>query len=150
MQNNGFRIQGFFGQYRYLSNFWDCDVEYEGLKYKSSEAAFQAAKCKNNNDRIQFTSMEAKESKAAGKHVKLRSDWEEIKVGVMLEIVRAKFTQNPKLAQALKQTQFAKLIESNKWCDNFWGVCECDICDGVGQNMLGEILMTVRDELLKK
>ena len=37
-------IKGFFGEYRWLSNFEPCKVFYEGFEYSSSENAYQAAK----------------------------------------------------------------------------------------------------------
>ena len=62
----------------------------------------------------------------------------------MEEIVRAKFTQNPKLKEQLLSTGDAILIERNTWNDRYWGV---DIRSGVGKNHLGKILMKIRSEL---
>ena len=36
-------IDSFSGEYDFLSNFYNCPVEYEGITYLNSEAAFQAA-----------------------------------------------------------------------------------------------------------
>ena len=41
---NDKEIKGFFGGYRWLSNYHICDVQYEGDIFPSSENAFQAAK----------------------------------------------------------------------------------------------------------
>ena len=60
----------------------------------------------------------------------------------MHDIVYAKFSQNPILRQKLINTQDMILIENNTWNDTFWGVC-----NGVGENHLGKILMEVREEL---
>ena len=65
----------------------------------------------------------------------------------MEEIVRAKFTQNPKLGEQLLSTGNADLIEGNTWNDRYWGV---DVRSGAGENHLGKILMKVRSELQKK
>ena len=59
----------------------------------------------------------------------------------MVACVRMKFT-DPALAAKLLATGEATLVEGNHWGDTFWGVC-----DGEGRNQLGEILMTVREEL---
>ena len=72
----------------------------------------------------------------------LRKDWEQVKDDIMYEVVRAKFIQHPILAQQLLDTRDAELIEGNNWGDTYWGVC-----NGYGKNMLGRILMRVRDEL---
>lgn len=60
----------------------------------------------------------------------------------MVDIVRAKFTQNKELAKRLKATGDKTLIEGNYWHDTYWGVCE-----GVGENYLGKILMNLRSEI---
>ena len=61
----------------------------------------------------------------------------------MEEIVRAKFGQNPVLADKLLATGDTLLIEGNTWGDKFWGV---DTRVGQGENHLGKILMKVRAE----
>ena len=79
----------------------------------------------------------------------VRYDWDEIKGEVMLPIVREKFKQNPDLAEKLLATGNAYLIEGNYWHDNYFGICTCKECHhkGEGKNVLGRILMQVRDEL---
>ena len=84
------------------------------------------------------------QSKKAGRRVRLRPDWEEVKVGIMEQIVRAKFTQNEVLKWRLIATGEAELVEGNSWHDTCWGV---DTKTGEGQNHLGRILMKVRQEL---
>lgn len=74
----------------------------------------------------------------------LRPDWEEVKIGIMEEIVRAKFTQNPHLAEKLLATGGQQIAEGNTWGDTCWGV---DSRTGEGENHLGQILMQVRSEL---
>ncbi len=136
------KIDRFDGDYRFLSNFHNCPVEYQGITYANSEAAFQAAKCTDPDERRRFAVMSPGTAKNAGRHVKLRPDWESVKDGIMLEIVRAKFTQNRDLAEKLLATGDAQLIEGNYWKDFYWGVCY-----GKGQNKLGQILMQVRREI---
>lgn len=140
-------ICGFFGEYRFLSNFWNAPFEYDGVTYKNSEAAFQAQKCVNAEERAAFSDMEANVAKRAGRKVLLRADWEDVKVGLMEGIVRAKFTQNADLAAKLIATGKRGLYESNSWHDVFWGV---DIRTGKGENNLGKILMKVRAELAEE
>lgn len=134
-------IDRFSHKYSFLSNFYMIYVHYEGLTYANSEAAFQAAKLLNNEDRKRFTSMNPKEAKREGKRVPLREDWEEIKDNVMYEVCKSKF-QNPDLAKKLLDTGDEELVEGNTWNDTYWGVC-----NGEGQNKLGKILMRIREEL---
>lgn len=138
------KISSFRGDYAFLSNFYDAPVTYEGMSFKNSEAAFQAAKCVDPSDRMQFQDMTPSSAKRLGRRVSLRPDWEHIKLGVMREIVLDKFTRNPDLKAKLLATGDAELIEGNTWRDTFWGV---DAATGKGRNNLGRILMSVRTEL---
>lgn len=77
-----------------------------------------------------------------GKEEQIRPDWEEIKISVMRELIFQKFTNNPQLKQMLLDTEDALLEEGNTWEDTYWG-----ICNGIGENNLGKILMEIRDSL---
>jgi len=147
MQEKG-AIISFRGDHRFLSNFWVCDVEHEGNTYKSSEHAFQAAKCtvRAEHDEIAAAKTPRKAKILGGKYC-LRDDWEQIKAQIMWKIVQAKFEQNYTLRQKLLQTGDLVLVEGNKWHDNVFGVCYCDNCNGHGLNLLGRTLMYVRDQL---
>ena len=143
-------INKFDGEYFFLSNYFPCQVYWreEGdthpaLTYQISEAAFQAAKAKKFRMRRVFSHLPADESKYLGKHVELRSDWEEVKDEIMLQIVRAKFTQNKGLRQKLLDTGDEELVEGTTWHDTYWGI---DLETGKGENHLGKILMQVRAE----
>jgi len=84
-------------------------------------------------------------AKWLGKKVQIREDWEEVKVGIMTELVFLKFEQNSKLIDKLLDTGETYLEEGNYWHDNFWGNCYCSRClDIPGCNMLGTILMEIR------
>ncbi|MBQ6256022.1 MAG: DUF1768 domain-containing protein [Clostridia bacterium] len=133
-------------QYRFLSNFYEAHVLYGGLVYGSNEAAFQAQKCVTEEEKVQFTEFGPGKSKGVGRRVQLRPDWEDVKTGIMEEIVRAKFTQHQELAARLLATGDKVLVEGNHWGDTCWGV---DTRTGQGENRLGKILMKVREELKK-
>ena len=72
----------------------------------------------------------------------LRCDWDSAKDRIMLEAVRAKFTQHDGLRTILLGTGDARLVEHTT-NDSYWG----DGGDGSGKNRLGQILMQVREEL---
>ena len=141
-------INGFTGKYFFLSNFYNAKVTYNGLTFLNSEAAFHSAKVDPLNfvDREKFTKLNPSEAKQLGRRIKLRPDWEDIKIDVMTEVVRAKFAQNPDLQNKLICTYPEELVEVNTWGDVFWGYV-----DGVGgKNHLGIILMDLRQELINK
>ncbi|MDO4334195.1 MAG: nicotinate (nicotinamide) nucleotide adenylyltransferase [Eubacteriales bacterium] len=140
-------ICSFREEYAFLSNFYGAPIEYRGIYYLNNEAAFQAQKCMTEEEKWQFAQLPAGKAKRRGRQVQLRKDWEEVKVSFMEEIVRAKFSQHPELAERLLATGDRKLVEGNTWNDTFWGV---DVRTGKGQNHLGEILMKIRDELKAK
>ena len=141
------KIDHFRGEYAFLSNFWEVPVTYKGLTYGSNEAAFQAQKCMTEEEKMEFTQLRPRASKKLGRRVQLRPDWEEVKVGIMEEIVRAKFNQNEDMKCLLIGTGNAYLEEGNTWHDTCWGV---DAKTREGQYHLGKILMKVRDELCEE
>lgn len=136
-------INKFRGANRFLSNFYETSVEWEGLTYPSSEAAFQAAKTLDQEDRKRFQTMASTVAKREGYKVKLRENWEDIKIDVMYQIVLAKFSQNEFLKQKLISTGREWLEEGNTWGDRTWGTV-----DGIGNNYLGKVLMAVRSVLM--
>jgi ribA/ribD-fused uncharacterized protein len=139
-QHDDQSIKGFFGEYRWLSNFHVCDVLFEGDLYPSSENAYQAAKF-DWPDRPAFKLCSPNKAKKEGAGVTPKG-WFNRNVDVMETILRDKFRKNRDLKDALVATGDKYLEEANWWKDTFWGVC-----DGVGENMLGKLLMKIRDEL---
>lgn len=76
------------------------------------------------------------------REVPLRKDWEETKDEVMFRAVMAKFQTDAVLKELLLSTEDEEIIEKTT-NDYYWG---CGT-DGTGKNMLGLILMRVREEL---
>ena len=135
-------IDSFRQEYYFLSNFYHVEVEYDGITYKNSEAAFQAQKVLTNAEKQTFADLSPREARNLGRKVKLRDDWNEVKDKYMYEICKAKFTQHKDLAEKLIETGNKKLVEGNTWNDTYWGICE-----GKGKNQLGKTLMKIREEL---
>ena len=135
----------FRGDKYFLSNMYKCPVEYQGVTYSSSELAFQVQKCADEAERQHLIELDNPfEVKKTAYKVKKREDWKEVKVGIMRDIVFAKFMQNPDLAQKLIATGNEPLFEENSWNDKFWGTV-----NGEGENHLGRILMEVRRSLME-
>ncbi len=137
-------------QTKFLSNFYPVTVTFEGDQYAAVEDAFQAAKTLDPKERLLIQLCETPaDARKCGRRVTLRPDWNEIKVDVMLELLRQKFS-HPRLKDMLVATEDAVLIEGNTHHDNFWGNCTCRKCVEIeGQNHLGKLLMQVREELRK-
>lgn len=138
-------ISNFEGEYAFLSNFYPCELYYRRLTYQTTEAAFQAAKTDNFSEKLAIASASTPgKAKRLGRHVTLRPDWEDIKTGIMTEILLLKFTKGSELADMLDETGDAILVEGTSWHDQTWGICNCIDHKGVGKNLLGQILMQIR------
>jgi ribA/ribD-fused uncharacterized protein len=131
--------------YGCFSNFSRHPVRLKGKLWPTSEHYFQAQKFAGQPDEEEVRQTAAPTVAARmGRSRKrpLRADWERVKLDVMREAVRAKFTQHPELTAVLLGTEDAVLVEHTT-NDAYWG----DGGNGSGQNWLGRILMEVREEL---
>lgn len=136
-------IDSFTGDHKFLSNFYPCKIMLDDVEYPSVEHAYQAAKTTDTDDRKPFHQHPlptAGQSKKLGRKLKIRPDWESVKLQVMEELLIQKFADST-LKKQLQETGDAKLIEGNWWGDTFWGV---DQKKG-GKNHLGKLLMKIRD-----
>lgn len=156
-------IDKFSGEYRFLSNFYpsiiNVPILYSGRNHKDETAiriqyidfptvehAYVATKSMDPDFQLKVASIEkAGDVKRLGRTVDLRSDWERVKYSIMHMLVTKKFKTHDDLAHMLLMTFNAELIEGNTWGDTYWGVC-----NGVGENNLGEILMKVRRSLQRE
>lgn len=139
------RITSFTGEFRFLSNFYPCAVEWEGYTYTSTEAAYQAAKTVSTVDREMIRAARTPaEAKRLGRRVTLRLDWDQVRIPVMRELLQRKFA-DPTLRQRLQATAPAELIEGNRWGDKFWGAVYHPAGEWRGENHLGKLLMALRD-----
>lgn len=135
-------IFGFFKEHRFLSNFHECPVWFEGHHYPSSENAYQASKVTNSHRDV-LCKCSPSESKLIWKKLpKLYTEeqWNNVKFNIMYRVVTEKFLSNSVLLSKLKSTKELYLEETNWWGDRYWGVC-----NEKGSNHLGNILSHVRD-----
>lgn len=140
-------IAGFFGQFRFLSNFQNLQngVFLDELIYPTVENAYQAAKWPIN-EREQFTSIPPWEAKKLGKQAPNLDMWKWLrkKYDLMYELNVQKYVKNEVLKQKLMLTDGFVLEERNNWGDRDWGTDT----NGQGENNLGKILMRIRTNLL--
>lgn len=137
-------IDKFDGDYAFLSNFYYSPFMFQGRQYPTVEHFFQAHKAKTYEDFISvLVEPTPKGAKQVGRKIKMREDWETVKDTIMLEGLRAKFSIKG-LREKLLATGDEELIEGNHWHDTYWGVC-----NGIGKNKLGKMLMQVREEIRK-
>jgi ribA/ribD-fused uncharacterized protein len=133
------------GEHGCFSNFSRHAVHLKGKRWPTTEHYFQAQKFAGTEHeeevRVCKTAREAA-NMGRSRKLPLRRDWESAKEKVMLEALRAKFTQHEDLKAILLGTGAAKLVEHTE-NDSYWG----DGGDGSGKNRLGLLLMQVREEL---
>lgn len=131
-------IDKFRGKYHFLSNFCACDIQ----GYPSAEHAFVAAKTLDKKVREYIKTIPTPaEAKKFGRSVVIRPFWKEVRKHYMYKILKVKFNQEP-FRTKLIETGDEELVEGNWWGDIYWGVC-----NGIGENNLGKLLMKIRDEL---
>jgi ribA/ribD-fused uncharacterized protein len=139
-------IKGFFGPYRFLSNTWPAIIHLDGVQYPSVEHAYKAWRWKSSS-RSYFETCTAPEAIVYNReHVPdgpSEEEWNAYKMELMIQLEKQKYdaVQNPELHVKLLETGEKYLEETNWWSDRFWGVDEY----GVGENMLGKVLMNVRE-----
>ncbi len=144
-------IKGFFGEYRFLSNFWPAKVFLDGEEYGFSENAYQAAKFKKES-RTYFKTCTPKEAiyyvREHPGDAYTSLEWNSIKLEVMRKLLLQKFdrTLNPEIFAKLMETGSKYLEETNYWKDTFWGVHKTVASEkGEGENNLGKLLMEIRE-----
>lgn len=136
------------GAYGCFSNFSRHPVKIYGETWLTSEAAYQSRKFDDEN--VQRKILKAGSPKEAAmigrdRSNSMRKNWDNVRLDVMYEVIKAKFTQHEACKQTLLSTGDALLIEDSP-VDYFWGCGE----DGTGKNMLGKQLMRLRKELMSK
>lgn len=135
-------IDDFRGPYKWLSNFEPSPVTWGNLTYPTVEHAYQAAKTDSFVDRGRIQSASTpRKAREIGQTVEMSEDFEERKDHIMYMLLKQKFAI-PELKEKLLATGDQMLIEGNSWGDVHWGVC-----NGLGLNTLGRLLMKIRKEI---
>jgi len=133
-------------EYGSFSNFAAYAIELGGETWPTTEHYFQAQKFPSDPEHQQAIRTTASPMIAArmgrDRKKKLRDDWESVKDSVMAEALHAKFAQHAELREILLGTGDAVLVEHTK-NDSYWA----DGGDGSGRNMLGILLMRLREEM---
>ena len=129
----------------FLSNFYAAAFKLKNEDWKSSEHYYQAKKFTGTyyEELIRKSESPAKAARLGrNAPIDIRPDWHQVKLKVMEKAVREKFRQNTGLSVMLQKTGAAELVEHSAK-DFFWG----DGGDGTGSNMLGKLIMKVREDL---
>ena len=135
--------------YGAFSNLYRRAIEFEGETFVTSEHAYQAGKARKPEVKAWLMAAPSPSLLAMAAHGLYYWDvapgWSKTKFDRMRGVLRAKYTQHQDLQDLLLSTGDAKLIETattDNEVNRLWGEV-----NGVGQNMLGVLLMELREEL---
>lgn len=135
--------------YGIFSNLYRCKVIFEDEEFETSEHAYQAGKARKEAVRAWILSAPSPGLVAMAAHGlytwDIAPDWSKMKFDRMRGVLYAKFTQHPQLKEILLATGDARLVESatvDNPVNRLWGEV-----NGKGKNMLGVLLMELRDKL---
>lgn len=137
-----YRVEDDHGNF---SNFAPFPIFIGGTSWPTVEHYFQACKFEDDSIREKIQSLSSPMSAAKegrNRNNPLREDWEDVKDSIMRTSLSAKFKQHPSLRKELLSTGDANIIEHTT-NDSYWG----DGGDGNGKNVLGKLLVEVREEL---
>ncbi len=137
----------------WFSNFEELDepFRYQGMTFTTVEVFYQCMKIPKEERILRWrvslmTPAAAKRfCSARRKNFRLRSDWEDIKEKAMGRALGIKFDKGTTWYDRLKKTT-GPIVEKNNWHDNIWGSCICEKCSNKGRNLLGSLLMKIREE----
>lgn len=136
-------ISQFRGEYNWLSNMYSVKIVYDRKLFNSVENAYMFAKNDKDEDWLHFCLNNPPNiCKKESKNIPIREDWEEVKLGIMYNLLLQKFKQEP-FRTKLLATGNENIQESNYWNDKFWGVC-LKSNPNVGENNLGRLIMYIR------
>ncbi|SOK58441.1 Uncharacterized protein COG3236 [Yersinia phage fHe-Yen9-04] len=152
----------FWGNEDYMSNWHKASFELNGITFNCTEQYMMYAKAIVFDDiiianKVLETNSQSKQ-KALGRQVSNYDDeiWNEIRFEIVYDACLAKFSQNEKLKEQLLSTGNLHLVEASPY-DKIWGIgMKDDHPDATnpekwdGLNLLGEVLMVVREHLRKE
>jgi ribA/ribD-fused uncharacterized protein len=140
------RVRFYEHDFYVLSNFSAFTLHWREQRFDTSEAAYHYEKfphARHLQEAIRCApSAHAAFKLAERNKAERRPDWDDVKVQIMLDILRAKVRQHDYVRRKLLETGDRELVEDS-WRDDFWGWGP----NRDGHNMLGKLWMEVRAEL---
>ena len=136
---DSFRFENFW-----LNKYYNRPVYYKDIWFKSNHVAICYEMCKDRSDYVKkvFSYCDNVHANINLNKIGIREDWDTVKNEIVLKVTASRFFQNDDLKEKLLATEGKELIYSNNVDEHYWGVC-----NGVGKNTYGKILMEIRDYL---
>ena len=142
----------------WMGNMAPYPIKYNGKVWLTSEALFQSMRYDDDSIkemiRVEKSPMGAKMKSKKYKDQMVIVPISELDVENMRKCVKIKFDQHPQLKRQLMNTKDAFIYEDignrNGERHKFWGAKKLSEIEGDGNNMMGKILMDLREEYLKE
>ncbi|MCQ4211749.1 NADAR family protein [Streptomyces longispororuber] len=127
-----------------LRNGCPTPFAHEGESYASVLHAYWSLAAADPADRARIAAAESgRDAQELGGKVPHRPDWPAIRLAVMADLLRAKYTQHEAAAQVLLSTGDSRISYTGLWDSPFWR----DTNDAHGRNWMGRLLELTRSEL---
>lgn len=129
------------GDYEFLAMTYNHPITVDGLTYTNAEAAFWAQRIADKNARVKLTRLSPMKARAKALQAYPIDDWDEIKDDILKHILEIKFSDDV-LKKKLLDTGSMKILNNNTYRDEYYG-----IYNGKGKNILGKMIMNLRESL---
>ena len=145
-------------EYGWMGNMAPYPIKFDGKVWRTSEALFQCMRFDDDNVkeiiRGEKSPMGAKMKAKKYRDQMVVVPMSELDVENMRKCVKMKFDAHPQLKRQLMNTKDAFIYEDignrNGERHKFWGAKKWSESEGAGNNMMGKILMDLREEYLKE
>ena len=158
-ENNDWIIfGGIHSSYNFLSNYYENPITHNDIEFADVERAYQYVKAKTFKDTSSAEKILCSTSPSVAKHIGSTvknfnmKDWTRVREDAMLQLLRIKFAPGSDLAKKLLATSGKSLAEAGKSDSYSIGMTLYDKelfnTEKWTKNVLGQLLMKVRDELV--
>ena len=158
-ENNDWIIfGGIHSSYNFLSNYYETPITHNDIEFADVERAYQYVKAKTFKDTSSAEKILCSTSPSVAKHIGSTvknfnmKDWTCVREDAMLQLLRIKFAPGSDLAKKLLATSGKSLAEAGKSDSYSIGMTLYDKelfnTEKWTKNVLGQLLMKVRDELV--
>ena len=158
-ENNDWIIfGGIHSSYNFLSNYYETPITHNDIEFADVERAYQYVKAKTFKDTSSAEKILCSTSPSVAKHIGSTvknfnmKDWTRVREDAMLQLLRIKFAPGSDLAKKLLATSGKSLAEAGKSDSYSIGMTLYDKelfnTEKWTKNVLGQLLMKVRDELV--
>ena len=130
------------GDYEYLAMTYNYPITVDNITYTNAEAAFWAQRIMDKKARNKLSRLSAMKARAKALQAEPIDDWDETKDDILKKVLEIKFSDE-QLKKKLLSTGTAKIVNNNTYRDDYYGVY-----NGKGKNMLGKMLMELRESLM--